>query len=252
LDIYQVTKIFRQTDPIFISILNEMRVGKLSENSVKTLNTLSREVHTLGLKQTKLFPLRKQVEEMNRKELSLLPGETMIFIAADSGSDPIIKKKLNDSVMCAEILELKLHAQVMLIKNLRQHGLYNGCVGKVTKIIDDKSIQIEFEVGSANSPVKRSVIINRETFEVDVSNGKTASRNQFPLILAYAMSIHKAQGQTLKFVHVDLERIFEKGQAYVAMSRCTSLEGLTVKNFDPSKVEAHPKVKKFHIINDIL
>ncbi|CAD6925432.1 unnamed protein product, partial [Tilletia controversa] len=65
---------------------------------------------------------------------------------------------------------------------------------------------------------------------------------QVPLILAWAMSIHKAQGQTIPCCRIDLRRIFEKGQAYVALSRATSLEGLQVLGFDPSKVMAHPRV----------
>lgn len=68
------------------------------------------------------------------------------------------------------------------------------------------------------------------------------SRTQLPLILAWAMSIHKSQGQTLERVKVDLGRVFEKGQAYVALSRATSLGGLQVLNFDPSKVLAHKRV----------
>jgi len=66
------------------------------------------------------------------------------------------------------------------------------------------------------------------------------------LILAWALSIHKSQGQTLSRVKVDLARIFEKGQAYVAISRATSMEGLEIESFQPSKVLAHPRVVAWH------
>jgi ATP-dependent DNA helicase PIF1 len=75
---------------------------------------------------------------------------------------------------------------------------------------------------------------------------KLATRVQVPLILAWALSIHKAQGQTLDRVKVDLERVFETGQAYVALSRTRSIEGLQVLNFNPSKVTVHPKAKAFY------
>lgn len=75
---------------------------------------------------------------------------------------------------------------------------------------------------------------------------KLATRIQVPLLLAWALSIHKAQGQTLHRVKVDLGRVFETGQAYVALSRATSIGGLQVLNFHPNKVTVHPKVKAFY------
>jgi len=87
------------------------------------------------------------------------------------------------------------------------------------------------------------VAVQREAFKMELPNGEVqVSRSQYPLILAWAMSIHKSQGQTLDFVKVDLARVFEKGQAYVALSRATSLSGLQVLGFNASKVMAHPKV----------
>jgi len=84
-------------------------------------------------------------------------------------------------------------------------------------------------------------------FTVDNSLGfMEAQRDQVPLILAWALSIHKSQGQTLERVKVDLGKVFEKGQAYVALSRATNLEHLQVLNFDSSKVSAHPKVLEWH------
>ena len=86
-----------------------------------------------------------------------------------------------------------------------------------------------------------------ETWKIELPNGEVqAQRVQLPLILAWALSIHKAQGQTLEFVKVDLGRIFEKGQAYVALSRATSQEGLQISRFDPKKVMAHEKVRTFY------
>ena len=94
---------------------------------------------------------------------------------------------------------------------------------------------------------QRDYFAVRESWKIEQPNGEIqASRMQVPLILAWALSIHKAQGQTLESVKVDLGRTFEKGQAYVALSRATSKEGLQVLRFDPSKVMAHPKVRAFY------
>lgn len=93
----------------------------------------------------------------------------------------------------------------------------------------------------------RDLLCQRETWKVELPNGEVqASRAQIPLILAWALSIHKAQGQTLERVKVDLGKVFEKGQAYVALSRAVSMKGLQVLRFDARKVMAHDKVRNFY------
>jgi ATP-dependent DNA helicase PIF1 len=93
----------------------------------------------------------------------------------------------------------------------------------------------------------RDLLVQPEDWKVELPNGEIqAQRSQLPLILAWALSIHKAQGQTLERVKIDLKKIFEKGQAYVALSRATSQAGLEVQNFDKAKVMAHPRVAEFY------
>lgn len=93
----------------------------------------------------------------------------------------------------------------------------------------------------------RDLLCQPEPWKVELPNGEVqASRSQIPLILAWALSIHKAQGQTLERVKVDLGKVFEKGQAYVALSRATSMAGLQVLRFDPKKVVAHDRVRTFY------
>ena len=103
---------------------------------------------------------------------------------------------------------------------------------------------VRFAVAGGNS---RDLLCHREQWKIELPNGEVqASRSQIPLILAWALSIHKAQGQTLERVKVDLGKIFEKGQAYVALSRATCQEGLQIMRFDPKKVMAHEKVRGFY------
>ena len=93
----------------------------------------------------------------------------------------------------------------------------------------------------------RDLLCQREQWNIELPSGEVqASRSQVPLILAWALSIHKAQGQTLDRVKVDLGKIFEKGQAYVALSRATRQEGLQITRFDPKKVMAHDRVRTFY------
>lgn len=103
---------------------------------------------------------------------------------------------------------------------------------------------VEFSIPDGT---RRSLLVQTEEWKVELPNGEIqASRTQLPLILAWALSIHKAQGQTLERVKIDLKKIFEKGQAYVALSRATTQAGLEVKNFEKSKVMAHPRVGQFY------
>jgi ATP-dependent DNA helicase PIF1 len=93
----------------------------------------------------------------------------------------------------------------------------------------------------------REILVQNEEWKVELPTGEVqAQRSQLPLILAWALSIHKAQGQTLERVKIDLKRVFEKGQAYVALSRATTQSGLEVHNFDKNKVMAHPRVAQFY------
>lgn len=100
---------------------------------------------------------------------------------------------------------------------------------------------------SVSDGTTRDLLVMPEDWKIELPSGEVqAQRTQLPLILAWALSIHKAQGQTLERVKIDLKKIFENGQAYVALSRAVSQEGLEVHNFDKSKIMAHPRVGQFY------
>ena len=103
---------------------------------------------------------------------------------------------------------------------------------------------VRFAIADGSS---RDLLCQPEQWNIELPNGEIqASRSQIPLILAWALSIHKARGQTLDRVKVDLGKIFEKGRAYVALSRATCQEGLQITRFDPRKVMAHDRVRTFY------
>jgi ATP-dependent DNA helicase PIF1 len=260
-------------------MLNEMRLGRISEESVQTFKRLARPLaFDDGLEVTELFPTRFEVEGSNNRRLKALPGKSYMYDAADQG-DERIRDKLLQNMMAPKGLELKKGAQVMLIKNMDE-TLVNGSLGTVTGFMNESTFDI---VGGDDVPdadsafTKRAQALSRqldstsekreypvvrfhavdgsqrvllcvpEEWKVELPNGEVqASRKQLPLILAWALSIHKAQGQTLERVKVDLGKVFEKGQAYVALSRATSQQGLQVLRFDKQKVMAHPRVVTFY------
>ncbi|KAF9877347.1 mitochondrial dna helicase [Colletotrichum karsti] len=280
-----LTQVFRQRDPVFANMLNEMRLGRISEETVQSFRKLTRPiVSDDGLEVTELFPTRYEVENSNQARLRSLPGKSKRYDASDAG-DQNIRDKLLQNMMAPKTLELKIGAQVMLIKNMDE-TLVNGSLGKVIAFMtegsfenwhgadigsdgemdpDDKakkkikafSREVEEATGSSGEfPVvefsavdgsTRTILCIPEDWKVELPDGTVqASRNQLPLILAWALSIHKAQGQTLERVKVDLGKVFEKGQAYVALSRATCQDGLQVLRFQKDKVMAHPRVIQFY------
>lgn len=275
-----LTQVFRQKDPEFANMLNEMRIGNITEKTVNAFKALSRPLtFNDGIEGAQLYPTRMQVEASNERRLRELPGEARRFDSLDTG-DPAVRDKLLVNMMAPKGIVLKIGAQVMLIKNL-DDTLVNGSLGTVVDFGDQKTMearyamedelggnmakaqkklnQFKHEAAASKTPqypvvrfmatngTSRTIICIPEEWKVELPNGEVqAKRQQVPLILAWALSIHKAQGQTLDRVTVDLGRVFEKGQAYVALSRATTQQGLRVLNFDKSKVMAHPKVVDFY------
>lgn len=292
-----LTEVFRQKDPEFANMLNEMRLGRISDQTVKKFKALSRPLQFEdGLEVTELFPTRLEVDNSNNRRLTSLQSKPYRFDAVDTGNMVDLKQreKLLQNMMAPKTLELRKGAQVMLIKNMDE-TLVNGSLGTVTHFMTEASFQaislgdgygsgaedgdgaeddkkgearrkrlMAFtrqleESGSHDNkeyPVVRFHAVDGsprvlqcvpEEWKSELPTGEVqASRKQVPLILAWALSIHKAQGQTLERVKVDLGRVFEKGQAYVALSRATSQDGLQVLRFEKHKVMAHPRVVEFY------
>ncbi|KAK8850592.1 hypothetical protein IAR55_004511 [Kwoniella newhampshirensis] len=282
-----LTRVFRQKDQRFVDMLNEMRFGRLSPQSIAAFKQLARNIeYTDGIEPTELFPRREDVDRANNTRLTQINREGYSYQSTDGGAitDPTQREKLLSNFMAPAWLELKENAQVMLIKNMDE-TLVNGSMGKVLGFahralffqdtsgrwdpfadlegLDEEErykknkmreiVLAKMSAGGAKPyPVVRfnvpgggfrDILIEPDQFKAELPNGEIqASRSQLPLILAWAMSIHKSQGQTLDRVKVDLGKVFEKGQAYVALSRATSLDGLQVTGFNAEKVMAHRKV----------
>lgn len=291
-----LTEVFRQKDPVFANMLNEMRLGKITNETIMAFKKLNRTpAFEDGLTATELFPTRNEVDNSNAFRMRDLVGKIYRYEATDTGTiqDVVQRDRLLSNMMAPKVLELKKGAQVMLIKNM-DDGLVNGSLGIITSFMSEATFDIydnhpEFfgeggdgedlseealemrnsikqRFSSKNKDPKpdtgkiyplvqfkiadgttRDLLVQPEEWKVELPSGEVqAQRSQLPLILAWALSIHKAQGQTLERVKIDLKKVFEKGQAYVALSRATSQAGLEVLNFDPAKVMAHPRVAQFY------
>lgn len=251
----QLTRIQRQTDPVFQRILHEARFGDLSTESVTILRSrMNLDWRSLRIRPTLLFPRRAEVDIINDANLRALEGSRQTYKASITYDDKVQNGfNARDEAFQAYLqtfdrdanylpdLILGIGAQVMLIKNLdATSSLVNGSRGVVMSFLDDqlRTPVVEFMNGM-------KIAIEPATWEIE--NYPGVYRVQIPLRLAYAITTHKSQGATVDCALIDIgDKIFEYGQAYVAMSRVKNMNSLYIHDFDPDAICAHPKVIQFY------
>ena len=224
----QLEKVYRQQDDTFISILNHIRDGKPTAEDLALLN--SRVMPTLSRSEESYIRLTTHnnlANNYNDNELRKLPSRSFLFHAEIEGTFP------EYSYPTGETLELKVGAQVMFVKNAptAERRYYNGRIGHVT-YVDDHRILILCE-GDSNAievePLEwenTRYTLNPETREIETD--VQGVFKQYPLRLAWAITIHKSQGLTFDHAIIDANQSFAPGQVYVALSRCRTLEGLAL------------------------
>ena len=258
----QLIKIFRQTDEIYSTILNQIREGKIRRKSNDMLLEYVGRPFAANLvaEPTKLFPTRVKVENINNTKMSALQSDEKEFkikylkdlemtraerVTRCDYTDKDIQMELEflaNNLICEKEMKLKVGAQVMSIINIQSdRGLdvCNGSQGIITGFCAISGCpQVKFNNGI-------EMIMTRNIWQSDKIPGIGVS--QVPLILAWALTIHKSQGATLDAAEIDVgSGIFECGQTYVALSRVKSLDGLYLTSFDASKIRINRKVKEFY------
>ena len=237
----ELKHIYRQDNEEFITILNEIRNDKLSPKSAAILNSRFQPDFVPNKKDgyITLTTHNSKANTINELELKKLNVESQFYSAVVSG-------KFNEyAYPTHERLELKVGAQVMFIKNDSsfEKRYFNGKIGKIT-YLDNTSVTVQcpeddFEIETTPEIWENvSYTINNDTKEI--SENIAGSFSQIPLRLAWAITIHKSQGLTFEKAIIDAETSFAHGQTYVALSRCTSLEGIVLKT----------QIKDSSIIND--
>ena len=262
----QFTKIFRQKDPVYSKILNKLRVGIITKSSLVKLNECVNKVLPIGsdnVRPTIILPLKSPVERINNESLRLLSGEEQHFHLKHErvlDDDLTVKQKeklinvtkqnidmefihLEKSINCQKQISLKVGAQVMCIVNIdmdnKDTPICNGSQGIITHFHRESGCPVV----KFNNGIMRTISYHSWVSE----NIPCVSIQQIPLILAWAVTIHKVQGATIDLAEIDIgSGIFECGQSYVALSRVTNIEGLYLKSFDPSKIKINSKVQKFY------
>lgn len=235
---FELKKIYRQKDPKFVDILNSIRIGRVTqEMTERLLATAGQKIESNGILATQLCSHTKDADFINQSKLSSLSSPEKIFEATDS--DVYLTKTLDAQLPVPHKLILKTGAQVMLLKNINlSNGLVNGARGVIARYSDGFPV-VQFKN-------KVEYVAKPEKWIIKTPTGNVLQRKQVPLKLAWAFSIHKSQGLTLDCLEMSLSKVFEAGQAYVALSRAQSLDSLRILDFDAKQVYADPIVLQFY------
>jgi ATP-dependent DNA helicase PIF1 len=242
----------RQSDREFQQLLSEIRTGEVTDMTKAILmSRIDFKVEKDGIQPTKLYSRRDDVDDLNELEIrKLISAENNVrrYGCKDIFDPPIENIKTRNmftaivdrDCQARKILDVAIGAQVMLVINLDiDAGLVNGSRGIVVRFEEQRPV-VKFMNGI-------ELIIKAHVWEFDIGEGIKISRIQIPLILSWAITIHKCQGSTLDCVEIDLgETIFDFGQFYTALSRVKTLDGLSITALDFKKVMAHPDVKSYY------
>lgn len=245
----ELEKVYRQSDLDFINLLNQVRNNEMDEENYRLLHSRHKPGFKAGAGDDfiTLTTHNNKADEINMEALSRLHEKNFSFKASVDG---IFSE---GSFPADEILNVKTGAQVMFLKNdtekIRRY--YNGKIGIVNKIDEDK-IWVECKQDGFEQLIEvkketwRNIkySLNKKTQKIEEE--ELGSFTQFPLRLAWAITIHKSQGLTFKNAVIDAGSAFASGQVYVALSRCTSLDGIILNSPIPKKsFQVNPHVLEF-------
>ncbi|MEI7511049.1 MAG: helix-turn-helix domain-containing protein [Candidatus Peregrinibacteria bacterium] len=215
-----LTERHRHSEEEFIRLLDEMRLGSVSQKSRNLLEKCHQKEIPESLCPTRLYTHNADVDRVNATELSKISAPTKIFTALTEGKKSIAEKILESSLVLDE-LQLKKGARVIFIKNNFEKGFVNGTLGEVVGFDERTNVPM---VQTASGKL---LYADPEEWKITDEWGKAvASVIQVPLRLAWAITVHKSQGMTLDAAEIDLSKAFEPGQGYVALSRVKNLQGL--------------------------
>ncbi len=256
-------RVYRQTDEIYATILNQIREGIIKRKSNDILQGyVGREVDPgLLIQPTKLYPTKNKVQQINTAKMTSLKGQEKLFSIKYindiemTKSEKEIRKQftereiqvefdfLTSNLLCEKEMMLKIGAQVMCIINIKSEVgnilICNGSQGIITDYCPVTGCpKVKYNNGI-------EMVMTRHCWNSEKIPGIGVS--QIPLILSWALTIHKCQGATLEAAEIDVgSGIFECGQTYVALSRVKSLDGLYLTSFDPRRIRINKKVQEFY------
>lgn len=242
-------KCYRQdSDQKFISLLSKIRNGKVDLEVFTNLKGRENK-DVLDFKEiTKLYSLNVDIDKINNQKLSEIKGEEKEY-HMDTRGDPLLVQVLKKGCLAQEVLRLKKGALVMFIKNNLEEGYCNGSMGEVIDFNDLGEPYVRLKSG-------REVVVRRTIWSIDDETSSLAELTQYPLRLAWAITIHKSQGMSLDAAEIDLSKSFEYGMGYVALSRVKTLKGIKLLGLNKKALQVSPEIaekdKEFRKLSESL
>jgi ATP-dependent exoDNAse (exonuclease V) alpha subunit len=227
----------RQGDAQLLRILDEIRTGRVSEESIALLRSRLGAPVLAPIGIARLYTHNENVDEININELQKLKEPEIVYEVHTKGQSHDTERLKKDYKV--DKLVLKLGARVMFTRNNHGTGYANGTLGEVVGFVGEGEpipVVMTFD--------KRRIAVEREQWALEEEGKTRASIRQVPLKLAWAITVHKSQGMTLDAAEIDLSRAFDKGMGYVALSRVKRLENISLIGFNEMALEVSERIKK--------
>ncbi len=243
--VVELKEVVRQTDKEFLELLRKIRIGAECDYG-PILDRVGIPIPE-GIHPIRLFCKNVDVRAHNDAELAKIKSPERVFACKDYG-DIKFKDFLDRNCQAPAILKLKIGARVSLVRNISvEEGLCNGALGTVVGFSTTEPI-IQFDCGPRSCVSIQSWEIKEQQIDAlgQFKYKTLASRDQVPLKLAWASSIHRSQGATFDHAEIEVGDAFSCGQVYVALSRLKTLNGLYLKSFNPAKITVNPECQAFY------